>query len=444
MARREASARRGAVSLIPRHVPWSSIAFIGEARGAILILCLACSRGEPGTVVEFWALGREGEHVRALVPAFEARHPGVTVRVQQIPWSAAHEKLLTAFVGDALPDVIQLGNTWIPEFAALGALAPLEPWLAKTPALDAQDFFPGVLDAAVIDGATLAVPWYADTRLLFYRSDWFAAGLPGAWPAWLAEAERVQARLGPGQHALLLPLGEWEVPVALALQHGAALLRDGDRYGNFASPEFRAAFAFYLSPVRARPRAAHGRGAAREPAPGLRGRRVRRARHRAVEPARVRGAAAGGDADEVGDGAAARLRGARPRRLARGRREPRARREVGAAGGGLGVDRVPRRARAAGGVPPPVGRPARAPLGVGRPGARGAARRRLPGAARARASPRRSCPEWERIASRIAWHTERAVREGRDPDAVLAALDADADQILDKRRSLLARRERPE
>ena len=37
------------------------------------------------------------------------------------------------------------------------------------------------------------------------------------------------------------------MPVALALQHGAALLRDGDRYGNFASPEFRAAFAFYLS-----------------------------------------------------------------------------------------------------------------------------------------------------------------------------------------------------
>jgi len=53
-------------------------------------------------------------------------------------------------------------------------------------------------------------------------------------------------------------------------------------------------------------------------------------------------------------------------------------------------------------------------------------------------------PEWERIASRIAWHTEGAVREGRELDAVLAALDADADQILEKRRSLLARRERPE
>jgi multiple sugar transport system substrate-binding protein len=53
-------------------------------------------------------------------------------------------------------------------------------------------------------------------------------------------------------------------------------------------------------------------------------------------------------------------------------------------------------------------------------------------------------PEWERIASRIGWHAEAAVRERRDLDAVLAALDADADRVLEKRRSLLARRGREE
>ena len=53
--------------------------------------------GAPATV-ELWAMGREGEAVRALLPAFESREPGVRVRVQQVPWSAAHEKLLTAFV----------------------------------------------------------------------------------------------------------------------------------------------------------------------------------------------------------------------------------------------------------------------------------------------------------------------------------------------------------
>jgi multiple sugar transport system substrate-binding protein len=42
--------------------------------------------------------------------------------VQQIPWTAAHEKLLTAYVGESTPDIAQMGNTWIPEFHAVRAL----------------------------------------------------------------------------------------------------------------------------------------------------------------------------------------------------------------------------------------------------------------------------------------------------------------------------------
>lgn len=405
-----------------------------------LLLCLSCARGEPGAVVEFWALGREGEHVRALVPAFEARHPGTTVRVQQIPWSAAHEKLLTAFVGDALPDVIQLGNTWIPEFAALGALEPLEPWLARTPALDPQDFFPGVLDAAVIDGATLAVPWYADTRLLFYRSDWFAAGLPSTWPAWLAEAERVQARLGPGQHALLLPLGEWEVPVILALQHGAELLRDGGRYGNFRSPELRAAFAFYLSlferGLAPQTGVAQLANLHQDFAAGAFGALV-------TGPWNLREFAARLPAEMQTEWATAPL----PAVAGPGP-------GVSLAGGAsLALVAKSQHAEAAWAWIAFLAEPAQQAefhrLSGDLPARRSAwddpalqaprvaaFRAQL---ARAVATPK--LPEWERIASRIAWHTEGAVREGRDLDAVLAALDADTDQILDKRRSLLARRE---
>ena len=55
--------------------------------------------------LDFWAFGREGEAVLALVDEFEAQNPDIQVRVQQIPWSAAHEKLLTAYAGDSMPDV---------------------------------------------------------------------------------------------------------------------------------------------------------------------------------------------------------------------------------------------------------------------------------------------------------------------------------------------------
>ena len=107
----------------------------------ILILVVAwAARRLPGTagaptVVRFWAMGREGEVVAELVPDFERAHPGIRVEVQQMPWTAAHEKLLTAFAGDALPDVAQLGNTWIPEFVALHALDPVAAVAWSTPAI---------------------------------------------------------------------------------------------------------------------------------------------------------------------------------------------------------------------------------------------------------------------------------------------------------------------
>src|SRR5690606_16802362 len=123
------------------------------------------------TVLELWAMGREGEVVAELLPGFERTHPGVRVEVQQLPWSAAHEKLLTAFVGDATPDVAQLGNTWIPELAALGALAPLAPAVAGSDIVHVDDYFPGIWDTNRFEGSLYGVPWYVDTRLLFYRRD---------------------------------------------------------------------------------------------------------------------------------------------------------------------------------------------------------------------------------------------------------------------------------
>ncbi|MCC7219515.1 MAG: extracellular solute-binding protein, partial [Candidatus Contendobacter sp.] len=84
------------------------------------------STADQTTIIQFWAMGQEGERVQALAPEFERRHPGLRVRVQPLPWSAAHEKLLTAYAGEVMPDLFQLGNTWIPEFVALRAIEPLD------------------------------------------------------------------------------------------------------------------------------------------------------------------------------------------------------------------------------------------------------------------------------------------------------------------------------
>jgi multiple sugar transport system substrate-binding protein len=228
---------------------------MASARSALAALALAllaavaCGRGgaDPRTTVRFWAFGREGEVVRELVPEFERRHPGIRVEVQQIPFTAAHEKLLTAFVGDATPDAAQLGNTWIPELVFLGALAPLDSRIDRS---IREDSFPGIWDTNVLDGETWGVPWYVDTRLLFYRSDLVAAAgvpwPPRSWGEWRAAMEGIKRHVGPGRFAILLPVDEWTQPVIFGLQTGAELLADGGRRGAYRDPRFRKAMAFYL------------------------------------------------------------------------------------------------------------------------------------------------------------------------------------------------------
>ena len=218
---------------------------------AMLALLSGCGREHDAgtTTIHFWAMGREAEVVAELLPAFEDEHPGLRVDVQAIPWTAAHEKLLTAYAAGDLPDLVQLGNTWIPEFAALDALEPLDRRIAASGVIDAADYFPGILDTNVVDGRILGVPWYVDTRLLFYRKDILRdAGVdmaPRTWDAWAAAMAAVQRNAGPGRHAILLPLNEFEPQLSLALQQDDPLLREGGTRGNFDSPGFRDALGFY-------------------------------------------------------------------------------------------------------------------------------------------------------------------------------------------------------
>ena len=218
------------------------------AASLILVLATCARRQDASGVVRFWAMGYEGEVVAQLIPEFERRNPGIRVEVQQLPWTAAHEKLLTAFAGDALPDVCSLGNTWIPEFAQLGALAPLDPYLASSN-VDAKDYFPGAWDTGVIDGRVYAVPWYVETRVPFYRTDLLReAGIkqpPRDWEEWRTALAAIKAKAGPDRYAILLPLNEFEPMLNLAIQQPDPLLRDGGRYGNFRSPGFKRTLAFY-------------------------------------------------------------------------------------------------------------------------------------------------------------------------------------------------------
>jgi multiple sugar transport system substrate-binding protein len=222
---------------------------------ALVALLAGCGGGGEGrTTLRFWGMGREGEVVQGLIRDFERENPDLRVEVQQIPWSAAHEKLLTSIVGRSTPDVAQLGNTWIAEFSALRALLPLDARIAASAGMDSSAYFHGIWDTNVVGERVYGVPWYVDTRVLFYRKDIFArAGydaVPETWDGWRASLEAVKREVGSERYAIFLPTNEWNVPVILGLQAGSPLLVDDDTRGAFSQPAFRRAFRFYLDLFR--------------------------------------------------------------------------------------------------------------------------------------------------------------------------------------------------
>lgn len=221
----------------------------------LLAASLAGCSGKPNDRLVFWTFGPEGEAVSRLLPDFERAHPGIRVEVQQLPLSAAHQKLLTAIVGGTTPDVAQLGNTWLPEMVALHALAPLQQQVAASTVVVEPDYFPSLWAINVEQERLYGIPWYADTRLLFYRTDLLRQigfdAPPRDWAQWrrmLAALSHPTRRV----YGILLPTNEYEQLLSLALQQPDPLLRDGGRYGNFESAGFKRALTFYVDTFRQR------------------------------------------------------------------------------------------------------------------------------------------------------------------------------------------------
>lgn len=242
--------------------PDAAIRVHRRSRRGMLMVCLLAgvsllggctSSTNDDNQLTFWTIGREGEAIQKLLPDFERAHPDIHVKVQQLPLTAAHQKLLTAFAGHSTPDLSQLGNTWLPEMVALDALEPLQARVGHSAVIERADYFASIWATNVIDGTLYGVPWYVDTRLLFYRTDLLKqAGFdapPRDWDQW----RRMLAALSnPQRHrwGILLPTNEYEQLMSLALQQPDPLLRDGGRYGNFESAGFKRALAFYVDTFR--------------------------------------------------------------------------------------------------------------------------------------------------------------------------------------------------
>lgn len=181
--------------------------------------------------ITVWAMGEEAENLPDFVEAFTADNPDATIEVTAIPWGDVATKVQTAVAAGTVPDAIMIGSSLMPMVVSTGGLAPVPDGL-----VDPDGFFEGASDSTIAEGTTYGVPWYVETRVLYYRSDLAEdAGLsaPTTWEEMTSFAQGMKD--GGADYGVQLPVGAAESATQVLMpfyaQAGGEVLNEaGDAY----------------------------------------------------------------------------------------------------------------------------------------------------------------------------------------------------------------------
>ncbi len=200
------------------------------------------------TTLKIWAMGGEGKLLPQMTEKFKADNPNINVEVQALPWDSAHEKLLIAIASGDGPDIVQMGTSWIPEFADIGALMDLSGYVSEYPNLAPSNFFDSSVETTTYNDKYVGIPWYVDTRVLYYRTDILAdVGYPEGPATWeeLKDAATKLAVRGEGLYGMDLSPKDQFFAITYGWQNGSDIIKEGEP--QFNKPEFVEAVTYLKS-----------------------------------------------------------------------------------------------------------------------------------------------------------------------------------------------------
>jgi len=107
-----------------------------------------------------------GEYWTELIKAFEAKHPNVKIRKQQVPFREYVDKLTVRFAGNNPPDIVHLPTRNFIAFASQNWLSPLDADLAST---DVKATYTKLADEMNYEGKTYGVLMMGYGMMFYYN-----------------------------------------------------------------------------------------------------------------------------------------------------------------------------------------------------------------------------------------------------------------------------------
>jgi multiple sugar transport system substrate-binding protein len=133
---------------------------------------------------------------QTLVDAFHAKHPEIKVELIHIPGQSDYRKRLAADLTARTPaDVVLINYRRYAPFANLGALTPLDDYLAQSELISKDDFYAESFDPFIYQGQLMCIPQNLSSLVIYYNKELFdQANVPypaadWTWEDFLATAQ---------------------------------------------------------------------------------------------------------------------------------------------------------------------------------------------------------------------------------------------------------------
>jgi N,N'-diacetylchitobiose transport system substrate-binding protein len=189
--------------------------------------------------------------VTAIDDAF-TKQTGAKVDIQIQQWDNINTKLSTALSQDNPPDVLDIGNTDVPLYAATGALADIT--AHRTALSRGQQWLPGLVGPATVAGKLYAAPLFAGNRAVIYNKQiWAQAGItaaPATFAELTADLNKIKAaNPAPDFSAFYLPGKYWHGALQFVWDAGGQIATEsgGKWHGALDSPAAQQGLAAWQS-----------------------------------------------------------------------------------------------------------------------------------------------------------------------------------------------------
>ncbi|MFF8095076.1 extracellular solute-binding protein [Streptomyces sp. NPDC016675] len=177
---------------------------------------------------------------------FEKSHPDIDLKIQIQEWEGIGEKVTAALASNDAPDVIEVGNTQVAQYAQSGGLTD---FTDRVDELGGGDWLKGLAEPGSYEGKQYGIPYYAANRVVIHRTDLFEqAGVDAAGiktrEQWVAATRKLDRG---GTQGIYLPGQNWYVLSGFVWDEGGDLAAEsGGRWkGGLDSPEALRAMDFY-------------------------------------------------------------------------------------------------------------------------------------------------------------------------------------------------------